>query len=287
MDKGYKVLLLDQRGNGLSNTITTELLLGRGGPEEQAAYLKHFRADNIVKDAEAIRSALTEGYPDHKSKWSVMGQSFGGFCAVHYLSKYPEGLREVFTTGGLPPLTKQPDTAYEKLVRRIARASQQYYEKFPEDIERMHRIVEYVSNNKVITPTDGILSPGRIQNLGTALGASGGTIILHNLILRMNNDLDMFGHFTRPTLSAVDQQGSFDDNIIYAIMHESIYVSRQASNWSAERAIQAASGFETTKVKQGDPILFTAEMVSLCNRFPRAHRSPLNQYHCLSSLTLS
>jgi pimeloyl-ACP methyl ester carboxylesterase len=33
----------------------------------------------------------------------VLGQSYGGFCAVHCLSAHPEGLREVFVTGGLPP----------------------------------------------------------------------------------------------------------------------------------------------------------------------------------------
>ena len=45
------------------------------------------RADNIVRDAETIRNILTGS----DGRWSVLGQSFGGFCAVHYLSNYPEG----------------------------------------------------------------------------------------------------------------------------------------------------------------------------------------------------
>ena len=50
-----------------------------------------FRADNIIKDAERIRKQLIGD-----KKWSVLGQSFGGFCATHYLSFYPESLEKVY-----------------------------------------------------------------------------------------------------------------------------------------------------------------------------------------------
>ena len=75
-----------------------------------------------MKDCEAIRQTLTKDYPEHKKKWSVLGQSFGGFCIVNYLSRFPGGLREVFTTGGLPPLVKQPDDVYRRLLRMKANA---------------------------------------------------------------------------------------------------------------------------------------------------------------------
>ena len=44
--------------------------------EEQAEYLTHFRADSIVRDAELIRHQLGI------ERWTVLGQSFGGFCVV-------------------------------------------------------------------------------------------------------------------------------------------------------------------------------------------------------------
>ena len=44
-----------------------------------------------------------------------------------------------------------------------------------------------------------------------------------DLILRASNDLDMFGFLTQPTLIALDSYGGFDSNVIYAILHESIY----------------------------------------------------------------
>jgi pimeloyl-ACP methyl ester carboxylesterase len=73
----------------------------------------------LVKDCEAIRQLLL----GHKSspedrKWTILGQSFGGFCAINYLSFHPEGIKEVFLTGGLPPLVDQPDPVYESLARK-------------------------------------------------------------------------------------------------------------------------------------------------------------------------
>jgi hypothetical protein len=47
MDKGYQVLQLDQRGTGLSTPISGAILLDHRNLEEQVAYLKMFRADNI------------------------------------------------------------------------------------------------------------------------------------------------------------------------------------------------------------------------------------------------
>lgn len=102
---------------------------------DKAAYLKHFRVDSIgmdneyqddlivlltiflVKDCEAIRKILLghKATPEER-KWSVMGQSFGGFCAVTYLSFHSDGLKEVFITAGLPPMLRSPDQIFETLV---------------------------------------------------------------------------------------------------------------------------------------------------------------------------
>jgi hypothetical protein len=40
------------------------------------------RADNIVRDAEAVRMVLVPPDAPGGGKWSLLGQSFGGFCAV-------------------------------------------------------------------------------------------------------------------------------------------------------------------------------------------------------------
>jgi pimeloyl-ACP methyl ester carboxylesterase len=82
----YRVLLLDQRGTGRSTPVGPEIPGATAA--DQAEYLTQFRADSIVHDAEAIRRELGV------DRWSLLGQSFGGFTSLTYLSFAPEGLRE-------------------------------------------------------------------------------------------------------------------------------------------------------------------------------------------------
>ena len=107
------MLLLDQRGTGRSTPVGT---LPGLSPEQQAEYLKLHRADSIVRDAEWIRQELGV------ERWSILGQSFGGFCACTYLSFAPEGLREAYFTGGLPPIDRPTDDVYRATYERVARA---------------------------------------------------------------------------------------------------------------------------------------------------------------------
>lgn len=85
-------------------------------PPAAAKYLSHFRADNSVRDFEAVRRCLTaDTKSEEDRKWSIIGQSYGGFMATTYLSFYPQGLREAFICGGVPPVGKRPDEVYERL----------------------------------------------------------------------------------------------------------------------------------------------------------------------------
>ncbi len=94
-------------------------------PTAQAEYLTHFRADSIVRDAEFIRRAL------EVDRWSVLGQSFGGFCVLAYLSIAPDGLREAFFTGGLPPLSRPIDEIYARTYARVLERNRRFYASFP------------------------------------------------------------------------------------------------------------------------------------------------------------
>lgn len=123
------MLYLDTRGVGLSSAVTARTLALRGSTQDQADYLKLFRADNIVRDCEAIRKCLTEAYPDHLKKWSVIGQSFGGLCALTYLSMFPEGLREAFTCGGLPAIGVAPEDIYRATFTKAIERNKAYYKK--------------------------------------------------------------------------------------------------------------------------------------------------------------
>lgn len=99
LDRGYQVLFVDFRGTGQSGAITE-------APDEGAEYLAMFRQDNIVRDLEAIRLWLANELPEPNLKFSLLGQSFGGWIILTYLSFLPSSLKEVGIHAGLPPLGK-------------------------------------------------------------------------------------------------------------------------------------------------------------------------------------
>lgn len=59
-----------QRGTGLSTPLTSSSMSQLKTAKDLADYIKYFRADNIVNDAEFIRIRLV---PDAGS-WTVLGQ---------------------------------------------------------------------------------------------------------------------------------------------------------------------------------------------------------------------
>jgi pimeloyl-ACP methyl ester carboxylesterase len=265
LDKGYQVLMLDQRGTGLSTAISQSSLQLRGDEKVQAEYMKSFRADSIVKDCEAVRKALTADFPEEKKKWSLLGQSFGGFCCTTYLSFYPEGVKEAFLFGGLPPLRNNPDEVYQRLYERVKQRNEAYYAKYPEDIARVHRIVKLLSRfgdeTVRVQGGEGFLSARRFMQLGIYFGKHGGLDQVHELVLRADTDLTQFGHLTRPTVIALEQAQSFDTNVIYALLHEPIYCQGEAANWSAERLLEKFPEFSLQNVDDGKPVFFTGEMI--------------------------
>ncbi|KAH9880097.1 hypothetical protein J1614_002123 [Plenodomus biglobosus] len=265
LDKGYQILMLDQRGTGLSTAISQSSLQLRGDENVQAEYMKHFRADSIVKDCEAIRKALTADYPEDKKKWSIMGQSFGGFCCTTYLSFYPEGVKESFLFGGLPPLRNKPDEVYMRLYERVKQRNEAYYAKYPEDVDRVKRIVKLLSRFGDTTVRvqggEGYMSARRFLQLGIFFGKHGGVDDVHALVLRADTDLSQFGHLTRPTVLALEAAQGWDSNVIYALLHEPIYCQGEASNWSAERMLKKFPEFSLQNVDSDKPVYFTGETI--------------------------
>jgi pimeloyl-ACP methyl ester carboxylesterase len=216
----FRVLLLDQRGTGRSTPVGE---LAGMAPEEQAAYLKHFRADSIVRDVELIRGQLGV------ERWSVLGQSFGGFCVTTYLSLAPEGLSGAFLTGGLPPLDRHPDEVYEATYRRVLDKNIAYYGRYPEDRDRVEAIVDRLEAEDVRLPSGDRLTVRRFRQLGQYLGMGDGIERLHYIV-----ELP----FGSPAfLHEVDRSYPFARNPLYAVIHEACYASGHATRWSAERVM--------------------------------------------------
>jgi len=265
-EQGYQTLWLDPRGTGLSTPISADTLPVRLKSDQDIAnYFKHFRADSIVKDCESIRQILIGDKPEKEDrKWTIMGQSFGGFCAITYLSFHSEGLKEVFITGGLAPLGDNPDPNYERTVRKVISRNKIYYNKYPKDVQRVRDIAAYLEANTVVLPSGGHLTVRRFQQLGINFGMAGGIDRVHQLVLRAANDLELFGKLSYKALQNIEQSQSFDGNPIYAVLHEPIYCQGQAPRWSADRIVQTIPQFSWTHVKElsaAEPMYFTGEMI--------------------------
>lgn len=262
--KHYQVVLLDQRGTGRSHGISCDVLTRRGSTSEQAEFLKCFRADSIVKDCEAIRKSL------HISKWSLLGQSYGGFCCMTYLSLFPNSLHEVFLTGGVPPgidTTLSADMVYKRTFKQVLRQNEKFYARFPEAIQMAQRVVRYLCaqpEGRVVTPNNNHLTPQSFQLLGiNCLGFSTG---FEKLNYMLENAFDVDGHLSYSFLKEFDTVMPWDSNPLYALMHESIYCQGDVpSMWAAWRMRESAEYNDVfnpiTAVTQDKKIYFTGEMV--------------------------
>ncbi|HPF14985.1 MAG TPA: alpha/beta fold hydrolase, partial [Planctomycetota bacterium] len=254
MASRFRVLLLDQRGTGRSTPIHTDALAVMGTPQEQADYLAHFRMDSIVADCELLRAALLPS----EEPWTVLGQSFGGFCATHYLSVAPQALREVWITGGLPGLDTPIDEIYRWTYRRMAEKNLQYYRRYPGDEARVRHLAAHLMEHEVELPGGSRFSVDMLQQLGAPFGMSDGFDQVHYLIENAfpagsARPLLHFGF-----LREVENFLHFDTNPIYALLHEGCYTQGFASNWSAQRVKAEFPAFD--QILKG-PFFFTAEMI--------------------------
>jgi pimeloyl-ACP methyl ester carboxylesterase len=251
--RDFRVLLLDQRGTGRSTPATRQTLAALPGAQAQADYLARFRADSIVADAELIRHQVTGGEP-----WAVLGQSFGGFCAVTYLSRHPDGIREAFITGGLPGLTATADDVYRLTYGYVAARSHAHYERYPMDAERAREVARYLAGRPALLPGGGMLTVERFQSVGRLLGLASGSHTLHYLL----EDAFAGDELSDDFLHKVQSELSFASAPLYALLHEPCYAQGGATRWSAQRVRAEFGAFDPMPAVAGDePLLFTGEMV--------------------------
>lgn len=218
----YRLLLIDQRGTGRSTPVGE---IPGDTPEAQAAYMTHFRADGIVRDAELIRQELGV------DRWSVLGQSFGGFCVMTYLSIAPDGLLEAFITGGLSPIGRPVDDVYSATWTRTLEKNVAYFARYPDDRVRLRDILRRLDDEELSLPTGDRLTSRRFRQLGLKLGDSAGFELIHHII-ELPYGSPMFLYDTEGSLE-------FGRDPIFATLHESSYADGVATRWSAHRTMPA------------------------------------------------
>jgi pimeloyl-ACP methyl ester carboxylesterase len=217
----YRVLLLDQRGTGRSDPIGTPPHVP---PSAQAEHLAHYRADAIVADAEVVRQRLGV------DRWSVFGQSFGGFCVLRYLSSAAEGLREAFFMGGLPPVSRPVDEVYAATYTTILERNRRYYARYPGDRARVAAVHERLADGSMRLPNGDVMTGRRFRLIGNALGMSDGAERLHYLLERDPAS----SAFLADLAAMVPFQAR---NPLYAVIHEACYADGEATRWSAHRVL--------------------------------------------------
>ncbi|MEU7038971.1 alpha/beta fold hydrolase [Streptomyces sp. NPDC046237] len=248
--KTHRVLLLDQRGTGRSSPVTARSAARFESPDRLAAHLAHFRADAIVADAELIRRRLCGDTP-----WETLGQSYGGFVTLTYLSRAPEGLRACYVTGGLPGLTATADDVYARTYPRVRERVLDFYARYPEDAPRLRKIADLLAAGDIRLPDGDRFTPRRLRTLGLALGMGDGFERVHWLL---DESLGMDGELTDTFRHQVMALTGFTDNPLFAVMQETLYGQGAGpTGWAASRALAGFPEF----AEDADPLLLTGEMI--------------------------
>ena len=150
--------MLDQRGTGRSTPVGT---LPGMSPRQQAEYLAHFRADSIVRDAEWIRRELGV------ERWSVLGQSFGGFCVTTYLSLAPRRPARGDHHGRPSPTRPHRRRVYPHTYRRVQERNRKYLERYPSDRERLVDLERRIDDDVLRLPSGDRLTWRRFRQAGS------------------------------------------------------------------------------------------------------------------------
>jgi pimeloyl-ACP methyl ester carboxylesterase len=249
--KTHRVILIDQRGTGKSSRIDKHLI-SKLSAEEGRDYLLKFRANSIVADCEHLRKTVYAG-----RLFETLGQSYGGFITLAYLSQAPEGLAACYITGGLVGLEASAHNVYQLTYQRVIEKNQNYYARYPDDVKIMAKIAECLTNEKVLLPDGDVLTLERFQSIGILLGMGPGIDQVHWFIDEAFAGSDK----TRLSDAFLEQAmnlTSYHEGPLFAVIHESIY---GRPNESTSRAAEQLRGQYSEFDADHSPLMLTGEMM--------------------------
>ncbi|WP_115728310.1 alpha/beta fold hydrolase [Actinomyces culturomici] len=243
----FRVILLDQRGTGQSTRMDAQALADLPSDEVRADRLMLFRQDQIVADAEALRAELGV------TKWTTLGQSYGGFLTLAYLSTAPESIEASLITGGLPGLV-HVDDIYRLTYAKTAARNRFYFERHPDDERTVREIAAHLRGSEEYLPTGERLSTERFRMIGMGLGMQTRTDLLHYLLegpwTTVRGERRLNAEFLESVAAEVAMAP------MYGVLQEAIYacatpaLAGTATAWSADRLAEEIPGF----AKDADPL---------------------------------
>ncbi|KAJ0107185.1 Alpha/Beta hydrolase protein [Diaporthe amygdali] len=280
LNRGYQILYVDYRGCGESSPVNARILKKRGMSDmEMANYIKQFCQDNIVRDLEAIRLCLSvnaksiEGEDSSSIKWTVLGQSYGGYISLTYLSTHPEGLLEVFITGGLPPCGMDIKDYFKVEYTNIVAQNKTFYAMYPDAARLVRSILQLIAQigpRNIHMTGRGYMTGQKLLTLGRQFGSKVGFPEVYNLLQRMHTNLSTTGKLSPETIREFEGVLHVDERPLYPILLEQTWCSEGATRWAAERVASKLKGFEYLRMDSdgnypdpaqtphGLPIYFTA-----------------------------
>lgn len=252
--KRFRVILMDQRGTGRSTRVQGKTMSAFPSAADGARFLLNFRADSIVRDLEALR--------EHEfgvKQWSTLGQSFGGFITLTYLSYAPQSLAACYVTGGLPSIEPSADEVYRRTYPRVADKNRKFYARFPQNVDLVGNVADVLENADVRLPDGDRLTTRRLQLLGIDFGMKPGYDRVHWIFDEAwQPDRDGDRSLSEFFLANVMAKTSYDDNPLFMVLQESIYGHGDgATRWAAQRELVNHPEFGPDK----RPLLFTGEMM--------------------------
>ncbi|MBW4041916.1 MAG: alpha/beta fold hydrolase [Acidobacteria bacterium] len=248
----YRVVLLDQRGTGRSSRVDAARMASFPSAEQGAAHLACFRADSIVRDAEHLRKTVYAG-----RRWTTLGQSYGGWITLEYLSTAPEGLASSMVMGGLPALRPDAADLYRRTYPRALAKNQRYEQRYPGDGAVVARIADLLTDDVVRLPDGDRLTVRRLQFLGGGrFGMQHGFEELHWLL---DTAFGSDGRLSDAFLASALAVTSFADNPLWAALQEAAEYTDDSSG-ATRWAVQAEHDRHPEFAETARPLRFTGEM---------------------------
>lgn len=245
----FRLVIPDQRGTGRSTPLSGREFAEMPA-EEAARRLSLHRADSIVRDFEAIRTQHYGG-----RQWWTLGQSYGGFLTLHYLSTAPEAVIGSAVTGGLAALEPDPDEVYRRTFPRMIEKNRIFRERTPHLTGRVARIADLLEAEDVRLTDGDRLTVRRFQTLGMGFGMGPGYDRVHWVLDEAFAD-EAETRLSDTFVDAVGTGSAFATDPLYMALQESIY-GPGPSAWAAQRERERRPEF----AESARPLLFTGETV--------------------------
>ena len=254
--KHFRVVLPDQRGTGRSSHIDSHTVANMDG-RQAAEYLKKFLAGPIVRDFEHLRRTEFDG-----ERWVTLGQSYGGFLTLTYLSLFPQSLIASFTTGGIPHVPASAREVYEHTFPRMQTKTEQFYARYPLDTKRVGCVADILRSTDVTLPNGDPFTVERLQTLGSSFGMKPAFERVHWLFDEAFLDGDGSANSDSPLADEFlfDAMTATYSNPLYWPLQEFIYADGDLDapiDWAADHVYGSLPQFST----DARPLLFTGEAI--------------------------